>query len=86
MAVSRRRLLPRAAAFALVALLLSGNAVWADNLIADGDGIAPVAANAISFGPVCSGTAVDKTVILQIHKTGGSHFADGVRSRSHRRR
>lgn len=70
--------LGRAATFAAVALILSAQGAWADNLDVDGDGAAPVTGNAMAFGSVCVGTATTKTAIFQIHKTGGSHFADGA--------
>ncbi len=45
---------------------------WADNLVADGDGIGPVANSALSFGTVCTGEAVVKPVLLAAHRDGNS--------------
>src|SRR5262245_19895058 len=74
----RRRAIGRAASIAAVALILSSQAAWADNLDLDGDGAVPVAGNALSFGSVCAGTSVTKDVIFQIHKTGSDHFANSA--------
>ena len=74
----RRLRLGRAASFAAIALLLSSQAAWADNLDLDGDGVAPVSGNALSFGNVCLGASTTKSVIFQVHKTGNDHFADSA--------
>jgi hypothetical protein len=74
----RRFRFGRAAIFAAITLILSAQGAWADNLDLDGDGAAPVAGNAMSFGSVCMGATPTKAVIFQVHKTGSDHFANGA--------
>ena len=67
-----RLLLARTVSFAAIALVLSTQGAWADNLIADGDGITPVASNNLSFGTVCAGTSTTKPVLLVINRNGNA--------------
>ncbi len=54
----------------------------ADDLVADGDGLAPVTVSALDFGQVCAGSTTTKPIALAITKKGGAgggnRFADGV--------
>ncbi|HZN73446.1 MAG TPA: HYR domain-containing protein [Micromonosporaceae bacterium] len=71
MSIQKRTWL-RLATVAAVALVLGPAAAWADNVIADGDGAAPVATegNALSFGNVCAGSTVSKPVLIGIKRNG----------------
>ncbi|MGH9286090.1 MAG: hypothetical protein ACRD0M_10550, partial [Acidimicrobiales bacterium] len=57
-------------------------AAGADNVVADGDGLTPVAAAPVAFGPVCRGSSVTKPALLAVTRSGGVSsnqvFADGA--------
>lgn len=61
-----------AAALGVVTVVVSTTGAYADNLVADGDGVAPVATSGVAFGSVCSGTEVTKPVALAISRNGNS--------------
>ena len=54
---------------AIVVLAVGGNAL-ADNVEADGDGVAPVANNNMAVGSVNCGVATDKTALIAISRNG----------------
>jgi hypothetical protein len=72
------QVLRRAVALAAAILLLTAQAVWADNLDVDGDGLAPIANNALAFGTVCAESTTTKGALLAIHRTGSTHYANGA--------
>lgn len=45
----------------------------ADNLVADGDDLTPVASNAMSLGTVCVGKAVSKSALLAVSRNGNTN-------------
>lgn len=47
----------------------------ADNLVADGDDLTPVASNALSLGTVCVGKSVTKSALLAISRNGNTNNA-----------
>jgi hypothetical protein len=63
-----------------VATLLAGGLAWADEALADGDGLTPVANNALSFGDVCAGTTVSKSALFAIERSqgGANTFKNGT--------
>lgn len=69
-----------AAALAASSLLLGIPGIAsADNLVADGDELAPVADNNMSFGTVCAGSTTTKTALLAVTRQGnGNVFANGA--------
>jgi hypothetical protein len=78
-----RRSWTRAVAVGAVTLILgSSAAAWADNVVADGDGAAPVTGSGLSFGTVCLGTTVTKPALIGIQRLGNTNssqvFADGA--------
>ena len=81
MSIQKRTWL-RLATVAAVALVLGPAAAWADNVIADGDGLVPVASNGLSFGTVCVGSTVTKPALIGIQRTGSPSspqvFANGA--------
>ncbi|MDQ3610312.1 MAG: HYR domain-containing protein, partial [Actinomycetota bacterium] len=59
------------AAVGVVTVVVTTTGAYADNLVADGDGVAPVAASGLAFGSsVCSGTEVTKPVALAVSRNG----------------
>ena len=54
----------------LAAALVVGATAIADNVDADGDGVAPVASNDMSFGNVDCGVPTDKTALIAISRNG----------------
>jgi hypothetical protein len=46
--------------------------VFADTIMADGDGLAPVVASTLNLGSVAAGSSVSGTVLLAIKRTGAS--------------
>jgi hypothetical protein len=63
-----RRLL--AAFAAVVVLLVAGRTAFADNIVADGDGLTPLNANTLAFGNVTCGAATTKSVALTVSRQG----------------
>jgi hypothetical protein len=64
-----RRLL--AAVAAVIVLLIAGRtASFADNIIADGDGLTPVTGQSLEFGSVACGVTTEKSVALAINRNG----------------
>jgi hypothetical protein len=58
-------------AIAAIGLLaLGAQAVHADALLADGDGVAPVAGNRLDFGTVCHGQPVTLPALVAVRATG----------------
>ncbi len=55
---------------AAVLLAFSAQAVSADALLADGDGLAPVANGRLNLGTICHGTAASATVLVAVRATG----------------
>lgn len=68
---SRRPHVGRGATVAALALVLSAQGAWADGPVGDGDGVSPVAGNALAFGSVCLGTVTTKPVLVAIERQGG---------------
>jgi hypothetical protein len=66
---------------ALVFSLMAATVAWADNVIADGDGLAPVTAHALAFGTVCQNNTVSDDALLAVTRQGNSGtpnvFKDG---------
>ena len=56
-------------ALTTVVVLLSGGLAWADEALADGDGLTPVSTNALAFGNVCANTTVTKDALFAITRT-----------------
>src|SRR3954465_6992312 len=65
-----RQGLGRAAAVATAAILIGSGVASADNLVADGDGVTPIANNALLFGNVCANPTVTKPALLGTQATG----------------
>jgi hypothetical protein len=59
---------------------ITNTAIAADNVVADGDGAAPVSGNALNFGTnVCVGTSVERDVAIAIKRDGqGNVFANST--------
>ena len=51
-------------------LLAFAGVALADNTIADGDGLVPIADNNMAFGNVACGVASNKTALIAINRTG----------------
>lgn len=58
-----------AAALTTVVVTVAGGLAWADEALADGDGLTPVSTNALAFGNVCANTTVSKNVLFAITRT-----------------
>ena len=67
---------------AAVLLAFSAQAVSADALLADGDGLAPVANGRLNLGTICHGTETTATVLVAVratgHPNGGQVFENGA--------
>jgi hypothetical protein len=61
---------------ALAALLFSATVAYADDLLADGDGLAPIGSNVLDLGTVCAGTSRTKPVAIAVKAT--NHPADAA--------
>ena len=76
----KRRMTAVVLALALGTLSLAAVAL-ADNNVADGDGVVPVADQNMSVGPVDCGVAKDKTALIAISRNGNvgstNVFANG---------
>lgn len=73
----------RVVTVAAAALILGATpAAWADNVVADGDGVTPITGSGLSFGTVCAGTTVTKSALVGIQRNGGTSgsnvFANGA--------
>jgi hypothetical protein len=67
----RSRRLKTVVAAAAAATLITANLALADNLVADGDGLAPVASSEMDFGDeVCVGEASSLTALLAVSRQG----------------
>ena len=72
--MSRRRFFwPVLVAVTAFSTVVGGTIALADNVIADGDGLAPLTSNGVAFGNVCktANPHPQKTVLLAINKVGG---------------
>jgi hypothetical protein len=67
-------------AWAVVLALAVPWTAFADVLVTDGDGIAPIATHNLDFGTVCAATTTTKPVLLGISRNGNSMnvFANGA--------
>jgi large repetitive protein len=74
------RTFSRALAFvAMLTIALPWSVLAADQVVADGDGLTPVASNALAFGDVCLNTTTSRTILIAIeHRGGGQVFANGA--------
>lgn len=52
-----------------VVMVLAGGLAWADEALADGDGLVPVSTQALSFGNVCADTTVTKDALFAITRS-----------------
>lgn len=72
----------RLVAAAVCLVLATSTLAAADDLVADGDGLTPVAAKSLDFGTVCVGSTTTKPVALAISKKGGAgngnRYPDGA--------
>jgi hypothetical protein len=64
------RTITRAITLATVVSLVLSTTALADNVIVDGDGIAPVATNSLAFGNVCLNATPSKSVLIAIDAAG----------------
>jgi hypothetical protein len=64
------RSITRAITLATVVSLVLSTTALADNVIVDGDGIAPVATNSLAFGNVCLNATPSKSVLIAIDAAG----------------
>ncbi len=62
----------RTLSLVVVAMLAMPWAVFADNVVTDGDGAAPFAVSSLNFGSVCPGSTTTKPVLLAIRRQGSS--------------
>ena len=62
----------RVAIGATLLLSAGGSIVVADDLIVDGDGVAPVAAKPLAFGNVCANSSTTRDVALVVRRAGGN--------------
>jgi hypothetical protein len=53
-------------AFIALVALVSAGVAWADDVVADGDGVAPVSTNALAIGNVCASSTTTKDVLIAI--------------------
>lgn len=62
-----------------VSLLALPSVLFADNLVADGDNLVPVASNPLALGDISQGASVSGSVLLAIKKAGGGNeFANSA--------
>ncbi|MCZ7570514.1 MAG: PxKF domain-containing protein [Ardenticatenaceae bacterium] len=59
-------------AVVMMAMLMLPWAVFADNTVADGDGVTPVTDQNLDFGTVCAGTTTTKTALIVIKRNGAA--------------
>ncbi len=63
----------------VAAAMLLGGVAWADNLVVDGDGLAPVSGNALNLETVCVGQEKSGNALLAIQRTGsGQVYANSA--------
>ncbi len=60
-------------ALALVLSLAMPWSAFADDLVADGDGLTPVATSALDFGNVCANSTTTKPVLIAVIRAGNSN-------------
>ena len=68
----RTRVLRRASVAALTFVVLLPTGAFADNLVADGDGVTPVANQNLPLGTVCAGSTTTKSVLIGVSRNGAA--------------